>query len=186
MLLLLLLRILTTVAIIPGAALRAVLLHHPHAHAHVHTHAHTHPHHHGVVHVHLDLSLRGLGLVGVGDLEALVGHLIAVKVLNSVEGGGGALVLHKTKAAALLRLAVADDADGLGRSIVLEQLAELSLVNCRGDVVHNEVSDRLRLLVLALLLALLAEALLGGALLLGLLLGRSGGGHGENGREAVG
>jgi len=92
-----------------------------------------------------DESLLGLGLVGVGDLEALVHQGIAVEVLDGVNSAEGEAVLDEAVALAGAGLAVADDLDALDGAVHLEELAQLHLIDGGGDVVHHEVANGLRL-----------------------------------------
>jgi len=93
--------------------------------------------------------LLGLGLVRVGDLEALVEQRVAVEVLDRVRGREGEAELDEAVALGRAVLAVDDDLDGLDGAVHLEELPELHLVDGGGDVVDHQVPDHLRLRRLA-------------------------------------
>jgi hypothetical protein len=84
-----------------------------------------------------------VGLVGVGDLEALVQQRVSVEVLDGVRRAERVAVLDKAVALGCACLAVVDDLDGLRWSVHLEDLAQLRLIDGGWDVVDHQVAQGL-------------------------------------------
>lgn len=85
--------------------------------------------------------------VRVRHLEALVEERVAVQVLDRVSSRERVLVPDEAVALACASFAIVDNLDGLRWAVHLEDLAELRVVNGRGDVVDHQVAECLGLRV---------------------------------------